>query len=106
MEDVKLSMIRILFNSQLALLFSGLFVFFVFACSQPYNAMRANLIEAMILLDLLLLTSLSLDADRWSQSAVRPYSYILLLVPFVALVLYIGAKLFSYAWLAPFNVYL
>ena len=60
--------------------------------------MRANLIETLVLLDLLVLTALSLDTSRENQSAVRPYSYILLLLPFVSLVLYIAAMLFSYAW--------
>lgn len=94
----KLCIICYLF--QLALLFSGLFVFFVFACAQPYNSKLANLIETLVLLDLLVLTSLSLDNGRQNQSTVRPYSYIFLLIPFISLVLYVLARLYYYAWSA------
>lgn len=85
---------------QVALLFSGLFVFFVFACAQPYNSTKANFIEGFVLLDLLILTSLFLDTAEQKQRAVRAIGYILLLAPFISMVLYIAAMLFGYAWLA------
>lgn len=83
---------------QVALLFCGLFVFFVFACSKPYNSMKANFIEGFVLLDLLILISLFLDTAEQKRGANRTFGYILLLVPFVFMVLYIAAIIFAYSW--------
>lgn len=60
--------------------------------------MKANIIEVFILLDLLLLTALFLDSNSQNLDAVRTIASILLLIPFIFIVLYIGAMLFSYVW--------
>lgn len=91
---------------QLALLFAGILVFFTFACSKPYNSMKANIIEAFVLLDLLLLTALFLNTNRQNQNSVKPFATALLLLPFIGIGFYILVKLFSYAWSVLIPVYM
>ena len=83
---------------QLALFFAGLLVFFIFACAKPYENTKVNFIEMLVLLDLLVLTALFLDTDIRHLNAVLPYAKVLLLLPFISLVLYIGAILMALVW--------
>lgn len=85
-------------SSQLALLITGLLVFFTFACAQPYKSAISNFIEALVMLDLLVLTSLLLDTSTRKEQENAPILQLLLLLPFIFIALYIAAKIIHYAW--------
>ena len=76
----------------------GVIIFFVFACSQPYNEKRANIIESLILLDLLILTSLFLNTADQSLNDVSNLAAVLLIIPFLFGFLYILVKVISILW--------
>ena len=82
----------------MALLYSGFFVFFVFAISQPYTAWKANLSEILVLLDLLLVTALFLYKSRSMQAMERPLARTFLLLPFIVTFIYLGYKIIVYIW--------
>ena len=85
-------------SPQIALLITGLLIFTVFVCSKPYDGKWSNRIEALVLFDLLALTSLFLDTDTKHREGVRPLALILLLSPFLSIVLYIIAALVIVTW--------
>ena len=70
----------------------------IFAFFKPYNNRVANIIEAMVLIDLLLLTTLFLNVSTQVQSVVRPLSRLLLLLPFISVTIYIVLKIISLIW--------
>ena len=83
---------------QIALFFMGIFVYFIFAVFKPYQTRVANLIEALVLIDLLLLTSLFLNTSEQAQAAVRPLSQLLLLLPFISVTIYIIMRIIGLIW--------
>lgn len=83
---------------QLGLFYAGLFVFFVFACSQPYNSKKANLSEILVLLDLVIVSALALDRDSSALKRVTPYALTLLLIPFITTFIYFTFKIINYIW--------
>lgn len=81
---------------QLSLLYCGLFVFLTFAFTQPYTSKVANICEALLLLDLLLISALYLnlnDAERVQRLATA-----LLLIPFIVTFFYLSSKAAVYIW--------
>lgn len=85
----------ILLSLQLAMFYAGLFVFFVLAYSHPYTSKKANAIETLVLLNLLVVTALNFDL---SVPMHKPFALILLLLPFIAASLYCSLLLFAYVW--------
>ena len=83
---------------QLALLGTGLIVFSIAVWAQPYKTKRTNIIEVVVLLDLLLLTGVFLNLEERSTIATQGFSLILLLLPFLAILFYIAAKIIAYWW--------
>ena len=83
---------------QLALLGAGLIIFFVAVWAQPYQAKRTNIIEAVVLMDLLLITGIFLNMEERSTMATQGFGIILLFLPFLAILFYIVAKIISYWW--------
>lgn len=84
--------------TQLALLFAGLAVLLVFALFQPYRSKRANIIEVVVLLDLIILTTLFLNDQDESNTSHQQFGMFLLLLPFLITVLFIAAKLLERLW--------
>ena len=84
--------------TQIALFFMGIFIYLTFAFFKPYQNRLANFIEAIVLIDLLLLTSLFLNTNTQVQASVRPLSQLLLLLPFISVTIYIVAKTASIIW--------
>lgn len=76
----------------------GILIYVIFAIFKPYQTRVANLMEALVLIDLLLLTSLFLNTSEKAQVAVRPLSQLLLLLPFISVTIYIAVRLISLIW--------
>ena len=76
----------------------GIFVYAIFAIFKPYQTRIANIIEALVLVNLLLLTSLFLNTSEQAQAAVRPLSQLLLLLPFISVTIYIVMRIISLIW--------
>lgn len=85
---------------QIALLFTSLVVFVIFARSKPYTSTRSNVIEGLVLLDLILITALFLNRHESTQIGreLRLVAVILLLLPFITVFLYIATKLWIIIW--------
>ena len=83
---------------QLALFITCVTVYMIFAFFKPYKNYIANLVEALVLIDLVLLTTLFLNDSTQVQSIVRPLSQLLLLLPFISVAIYIALKSFSLIW--------
>ena len=74
-------------------------VYVISVLVKPYKSSVANVVEAMVLTDLLLLTALFLNTDRQEKAAIEPLSQLLLLLPFIAAGLYATLKIISMIWL-------
>lgn len=83
---------------QIALFIMGIVIYIIFAFFKPYQTRVANIIEALVLIDLLLLTSLFLNTSEKAQAAVRPLSQLLLLLPFISVTIYITVKIITLIW--------
>ena len=70
----------------------------VFALFQPYRSKRANIIEVVVLLDLIILTTLFLNDQDESNTSHQQFGMFLLLLPFLITVLFIAAKLLERLW--------
>lgn len=88
----------VFFHSQFAQLCSGLFVFLTFSFSQPYTSKTANISEALVLLDLLLISALYLNTDALALEKVQPLATALLLIPFIVAFTYLFCKVTAYIW--------
>lgn len=88
---------------QIALFFMAIFIYVVFAIFKPYQNRVANIVEAIVLIDLLLLITLFLNTDAGVQAAVRPLTQLLLLLPFISVTIYIVLKITVLIWYAVYN---
>ncbi len=77
---------------------SGLLVFFIFACTRPYTSELANAIEALMLLDLLLVSAIFLNGSNSVLAKVRPLGLVLLLVPFIVTLSFLAFRIVAYIW--------
>ena len=83
---------------QFAQLCSGLLVFSVFAFAQPYKSKIANILEALTLLDLLLISAIYLNTDVLVVEELQPLATTLLLAPFIVALPYLICKITAFVW--------
>jgi len=83
---------------QLALFFSSLLVFVVFAFASPYTSRKAYFVEAALLLDLVLVSSVFLNASADNQKTLAPLTSILLLLPLAVVTIYFICKIALFMW--------
>lgn len=91
-------MLLYFFCLQFALFCSGLLVFLTVAFAQPYTSKVANINEALLLLDLLLISALYLNTNSLVLERVRPIALTLLLIPFVVGITYLVCKVATHIW--------
>ena len=73
-------------------------VYIIVAFFTPYASRAANIVEALVLGDLLLLTGLFLNVSDRAKAVIHPLSQLLLLLPYISATLYIIFKLASLIW--------
>ena len=71
---------------------------------KPYKSSVANVAEAIVLTDLLLLTALFLNTGNQEKAAIHPLSQLLLLLPFIVASVYIALKAINRIWLVPVSL--
>ena len=79
-------------------------VYIISVLIKPYKNSVANVMEAIVLTDLLLLTALFLNTGNQEKAAIHPLSQLLLLLPFIVATVYITLKAINRIWLVPVSL--
>lgn len=71
-------------------------MFLTVAFAQPYTSKIANISEALLLLDLLLISALYLNLNDVVR--VQRLATVLLVLPFIVTLIYLSSKVAAYIW--------
>lgn len=83
---------------QLSLFISSLLVFVVFAFASPYTCRKAYYMEALLLLDLVLVSGIFLNSDSKVQQRMLWLTSLLLILPYFVAILYFICKFIAFLW--------